>query len=161
MTQYGPFTEVISGTSKGWLTDEHRPIPDHFRRVLGLLDEEKWYTYSIWRGADPESIVGFRNPAGEPFVQAAGGADGITVEVRLLGPNGESRLYTIGRPEPADDSTTLIPISRTRAVRVRSNEVFTAHEAAEIFYTYYLTESVSEIYVLRELDVAQELSEER
>jgi hypothetical protein len=81
--------------------------------------------------------------------------------VRLLGPDGESRLCTIGRPERADDSTTLVPISGTRVVRVRSNEVFTADEAGEIFYTYYLTESVSEIYVLRELDVAQELSEER
>ncbi|KYJ98885.1 hypothetical protein [Microbacterium sp. CH1] len=60
-----------------------------------------------------------------------------------------------------DGTTTLIPISQTRAVRVFSNEVFTADEAAVIFYTYYLTDAVAQPYVLRELDLSQELSEER
>lgn len=94
-------------------------------------------------------------------MQAAGSAEAMTVEVRLPGPDGESRLYTIGRPEPADGTTILVPISDTRAVRVFSNEVFTANEAAVIFYPYYLTDVVSQPYVLRELDLAQELSEQR
>ncbi|NKF34623.1 hypothetical protein HER21_50300, partial [Pseudomonas sp. BGM005] len=51
--------------------------------------------------------------------------------------------------------------SDDRAVRVFSNEIFTADEAAVIFYTYYLTDAVSQPYVLRELDLSHELSEER
>ena len=94
-------------------------------------------------------------------MQAAGSADAMTVEVRLPGPDGASHLYTVGRPEPAEATTILIPISDDRAVRVFSNEVFTADEAAVIFYTYYLTDAVSQPYVLRELDLAQELSELR
>ena len=70
------------------------------------------------------------------------------------------RLYAVGRPGPAD-GTTLIPISQTRAVRVFANEVFAADEAAVIFYTYYLTDAVAQPYVLRELDLSQELSEQR
>lgn len=159
MTLYGPFTQVTSSGQKGWLTDDYRPIPDQLRRMLGLLDAKRRYTYIIWRGADPTSIVGFREPATDSFIQAAGSADGVTVEVRLPGPDGESHLYTVGRSERADGTTTLIPISHDRAVRVFSNEVFSADEAARIFYTYYLTDTVSEPYVFRELDLAQELSE--
>ncbi|WP_120494031.1 hypothetical protein [Microbacterium phyllosphaerae] len=161
MTFYGPFAQVASDGQKGWLTDDYRPISDQLRRMLGLLDSKQEYTYSIWRGADPTNIVGFREPANDYFIQAAGSADAMTVEVRLPGPDGEGHLYTVGRPESADGTTTLIPISDRRAVRVSSNEVFTADEAAVIFHTYYLTDAVSQPYVLRELDLSNELSEER
>ncbi|MBZ2196571.1 hypothetical protein [Occultella gossypii] len=129
--------------------------------MLGHLNGDERYTYSIWRGADPESIVGFRDHAGESLMQAAGTADAMTVEVRLPGPDGEGHLYAVSRPEPVDGTTILIPISDTRAVRVLSNGVFTADEAAVIFYTYYLTDIVSPPYVLRELDLTRELSAER
>ena len=161
MTLYGPFAQATSSGQTGWLTDEYRPIPDQLRRMLGLLGSEARYTYSIWRGADPTSIVGFRDSATDSFMQAAGSDEGVTVEVRLCGPDGDSHLYTVGRPDPADGTTTLIPISHDRAVRVFSNEVFTADEAAVIFYTYYLTDTVSQPFVLRELDLARELSELR
>ena len=161
MTKYGPYAEQHDGGGMSWLTDHYRPIPDHLQRILGMLDGVDRYTYSIWRGADPESIIGFREFADDSFIQAAGSAEGITVEVRLPGADGEGHLYTVGRPEPADGTTTLIPINDERAVRVFSNEVFTAGEAAAIFYTYYLTDTVTQPYVLRELDLSWELSERR
>lgn len=43
-------------------------------------------------------------------------------------------------------------------MEVSSNELFSADEAALIFYTYYLTGAVSQPYVLREMDLATELS---
>ena len=158
-----PFThgEQSPAGMQGWVTDGYRPIPDHLRLMLGHLDGDGKYTYSIWPGSDPSSTIGFRVPASDSLMQAAGSADAMTVEVRLPGPDGASHLYTVGRPEPADASTTLIPISHDRAVRVFSNEIFTADEAAVIFYTYYLTDAVAQPYVLRELDLSQELSEER
>ena len=145
----------------GWITENRRPVPDHLRLMLGRLNGVSEFTYSIWRGADPSSIIGFQKPLTDSFIQAAGSADQMTMEIRLPGPDGATHLYTVGRPEPADETTTLIPISPTRAVRVFSNEVFTADEAAVIFYTYYLTDTVSQPYVLRELDLSRELSEER
>lgn len=158
-----PFThgEQSPAGMQGWVTDGYRSIPDHLRLMLGHLNGDGKYTYIIWPGSDPSSTIGFRVPARDSFMQAAGSADAMTVEVRLPGPDGESHLYTVGRSEPADASTTLIPISDDRAVRVFSNEIFTADEAAVIFYTYYLTESVSQPYVLRELDLSRELSELR
>lgn len=128
--------------------------------MIGHLDGQEKFTYVIWRAPNPESIIVTPQDGGHGFIQAAGSADQMTVEVRLPAPDGETHLYTVGRPEPAD-GTTLIPISQTRAVRVFSNEVFTADEAAVIFYTYYLTDAVAQPYVLRELDLSQELSEQR
>ncbi len=145
----------------GFVTDGYRPIPDELRFKLALLDGSERYTYIIWRALNPEK--GFVTPHDmtDTFIQAAGSAEAMTVEVRILGPDGEHNLYTVGRPEVPDGTTTLIPINDKRAVRVFSNEVFAADEAAVIFYTYYLTDAVSQPYVLRELDLAQELSEER
>lgn len=158
-----PFTHGEQSPSgmQGWVTDGYRPIPDHLRLMLGHLNGGPKYTYIIWPGSDPSSTVGYRVPANDSFMQAAGSADRMTVEARLRGPDGETHLYTVGRPEPTDGATTLIPISDDRAVRVFSNEVFTADEAALIFYTYYLTDAVAQPYVLRELDLSHELSELR
>ncbi|MGO2521103.1 MAG: hypothetical protein ACTH8F_13350 [Microbacterium sp.] len=145
----------------GFVTDGYRPIPDQLRLMLGHLDGEEQYTYIIWRALNPGKGFVTPNDMTDSFMQAAGFSEGITVEVGIPGPDGERHLYTVGRPEPVDGTKTLIPISDTRAVRVSSNEVFTADEAAVIFYTYYLTDTVSQPYVLRELDLNQHLSEER
>lgn len=161
MTLYGPFVQAANDGRIGWLTDENRPIPDQLRRTLEWLDARKDYTYSIWRGADPTSITGYLEPADNSFMQAAGSADRMTVEVGMSGADGEHHLYTVGRPEPADGTTTLIPMSDDRAIRVFSNEIFTADEAAAVFYMFYLTDTVSQPYVLRELDLGQELTELR
>jgi hypothetical protein len=45
-------------------------------------------------------------------------------------------------------------VGEQSAVRVFPNEVFTADEAAAIFYTYYLTDAVAQPYQLRETDPA-------
>lgn len=161
MTLYGPFVQAANDGRIGWLADEYLSIPDRLRRTLEWLDARTNYTYEIWRGADPTDVDGFREPANDSFIQAAGSADAMTVEVRFPGPDGESHLYTVGKPEPADGTTTLIPMSDDRAIRVFSNEIFTADEAAAIFYMFYLTESVSKPYVLRELDLSRDLSELR
>jgi hypothetical protein len=129
--------------------------------MLGKLDGNALCTYSIWRGTNPESIIVTRRDAGETFIQAAGSAEALTVEVRLIGEDGEGRLFTVGKPQPADGPTVLLPISAERAVRVRSNEVFTAGEAAKIFADYYLTDAVAGTYTLRELDLSASQSERR
>ena len=71
----------------------------------------------------------------------------------------EKYTYSIWRTTAPGD--LHLPISDERAVRVFSNEVFTADEAAVIFSTYYLTDTVSQEYALRELDLTDELSEKR
>lgn len=158
---YGPFAEITPNGQTGWLHYHHDSASDYFRHVLGLIDGDGRYTYCMWRGSNPESIVVRRDDIGETFLQAAGSADAMTIEVRLLDTNNNGKLYTIGRQESASDAKQLIPMSDERAIEVFSNEVFTSDEAATIFNHYYLTETIPETYTLRELDLSQELSEER
>ena len=101
----------------GFVTDAYRPIRDELRFVLGRLDGTTKYAYTVWRAIPTDRDFVLPEDASSFFIQAAGSADQMTVEVRLPGPDGEPRLYTVGRAEPAD-GTTLIPISQTRAVRV-------------------------------------------
>lgn len=155
---YGPFAETTPRGQTGWIDDRRRTIPEHLRLMLGHLDGAGRYTYSIWRGRNPESIVVRRGDVGESFIQAAGSAEAMTVEVRMPDASAQGHLYTIGRGEvPAGDGV-LIPISDERAVRVSTNEVFAADEAAEIFEHFYRTDSVPDGFVLRELDLSQDQS---
>ncbi len=127
-------------------------MADHLLRMLQLLDGERRTTYSIWRIPPGE-----RNPtrAGETFIQAAGSAQAMTVEARVMASDGRSHLFTVGRQEPVEGEPTTIRINDRAQVTVFSNELFTAEEAAVIFLTFYLTDTVSQPYQLREIDLGE------
>ncbi len=126
MATYGPYAETKPSGQTGWVSGWRRPIPDHIRLMLGHSDGEESLTYTIWRAPNPESILVRRSDVGETIIQAAGSASGMTVEVRQFGDDGETHLYTVGKPQPAGEATVLVPISTERAVRVFENEIFTA-----------------------------------
>lgn len=135
-----------------------KTAPQYLRHVLGLLDGERRTTYSIWRlpepGGDPRRM-------GDTFIQAAGSAEKMAIEARVMTSDGTSHLYAVGRQEPHNGETTTVPISDKRMVRVFTNEIFTADEAAVIFMTFYLTDAVARPYQLREIDLSVPQSEER
>lgn len=65
--------------------------------------------------------------------------------------------YTLGKPraEQTGSPTEEIRWDEGRhSTLVYPNEVFTADEAADIFYAYFLTDAVPETLVLRELDLS-------
>lgn len=154
MPMYGPYAQTSPSGLTSWIDDRRRPIPDHLRMMLGHLDGEEAFTYVIWRAPNPESILVRRSDIGETFIQAAGSADGMTIEVRQFGDDGKTHLYTVGKPQPAGGSTVLLPISAERSVRVFENEIFTADEAAEIFAAFQGTDRVPDGFTLRELDLS-------
>lgn len=164
MTTYGPFAETTPRGQTGWIDERRRPISEHVRAVLGKLDGTSRFTYTVWRGSNPESIVVTHGDDAETFIQAAGSAEAMTVEVRLRGEDGDHHLYTIGRKQTAGagtDETVLVPIGPDRSVRVLLREIFTADEAAEIFAAFTRTDTVPEVYARRELDLSVAQSEPR
>lgn len=161
MATYGPYAETKPIGQTGWVSGRRRPIPDHIRLMPGHLDGEESLTYTIWRAPNSESILVRRSDVGESFIQAAGSASGMTVEVRQFGDDGETHLYTVGKPHPAGDTTVLLPISAERAVRVFENEIFTADEAAEIFTAFQGPDRVPDGFTLRELDLSVDQSVKR
>ncbi|WP_137726535.1 hypothetical protein [Prescottella subtropica] len=91
----------------------------------------------------------------EVYVQAAGSADAMSVEVRLL--VGDTyRLYVVGRPGARGREPDVeIPFHEGRhRLHVYTGEVFTADEAATIFFEWCRTGSVDpHRYQLREFDL--------
>jgi len=132
--------------------------PEYLRHLIGLMDGESRTTFSIWRLPEPG---GDPTKRGETFIQAAGSADKLAIEARVMTSDGTSHLFAVGRQEPHNGETTTVPISDKRMVRVFTNEIFTADEAAVIFMTFYLTDAVAQPYQLREIDLSVPQSEER
>ncbi|GAA3599104.1 hypothetical protein GCM10022198_24180 [Klugiella xanthotipulae] len=146
----------LDGVSRGPLIDTVRPYPDQIRYSLNRLDGSSAWSYSLWRtpeGADLLEDI----PLSETYMQCAGAAAAMTVEVRLETSEGVFRQYVVGKPlnEHAEAPTEVISWGQREQDRtqVYSNEVFTADEAAEVFYDYFLTDKVSGLYVLRELEL--------
>lgn len=145
-------------TMSGHVQPIVRPVDEYLHGILSRMDGEDRTTYSIWRlpepGGDPRRM-------GDTYIQAAGSAERLAIEARVMTFDGTSHLYAVGRPEPHNGETTTVPISDKRAVRVFTNEIFTADEAAAIFMDFYLTDAVPQQYSLREIDLSIPQSEER
>lgn len=145
-----------NGISRGPLIDTIRPYPDAIRYSLNRLNGSSSWAYSLWRapeGADLLEDI----PLSDTYIQCAGSADALTIEVRTVDDDGVAHQYTVGRAgdEPTGPPTEAIRWDDNRhSTAVHANEVFTADEAADVFYGYFLTDEVVEPYTLRELDLA-------
>jgi hypothetical protein len=112
-----------------------------------------WYSLSLWRL--PEGVPFDRVDLvawPREYVQAAGSADGMTVEVRRLGEPGQ-RHYVVGRAgrdTSAPPVEVVIPWNGCET-GAYSTEVFSAAEAAEVFTQYYDTGQVPDTFRLRPL----------
>ncbi|KQR48123.1 hypothetical protein ASF87_04140 [Microbacterium sp. Leaf161] len=146
----------INDSVRGALVDYVRPYPDQIRFSLNQMNGMSTWAWSLWRapeGADLlESI-----PLSGKYMQCAGAADALTIEVRRLDTDGTAHQYTIGKPDGdlSGAPTEVIHWDEGRhSTTVYPHEVFTADEAAVIFYTYFLTDMVSQPYELRDLHLS-------
>lgn len=139
--------------SRGPLIDSVRPYPDALRFALNRLNGSNFWAYSLWRApADADLLDDI--PVSDEYLQSAGTAQALTIEVRFLDDHGVAHQYTVGKAgaELTGEPTETIRWDEgRRSVKVYPHEVFTADEAAEVFYAYFLTDEVSGPYVLREL----------
>lgn len=90
-------------------------------------------------------------------MQCAGTAHALALEVRRIEADGTPRQYAIGKPggDRTGEPTEVIHYDDGRhSTTVYPHEVFTADEAAVIFYTYFLTDDVSQPYELRDLHLS-------
>ncbi|NQX14120.1 hypothetical protein HQQ80_21040 [Microbacteriaceae bacterium VKM Ac-2855] len=88
------------------------------------------------------------------FLQAAGSAEGMMVEVRKENPDGSDSLYKVARPLPEERlHTEAIDVTwNGRVESAPADEVFDATEAGDIFWYYYQHGAVPEKYELRVLE---------
>lgn len=121
------------------------------RRLNGA---ERWFLllYPLPAGKRYEEV---RNEATEQYVQAAGSAEAMVLDIRK--PGGQQWgadwvRYIIGHQHEGNPPLD-VPIELPRAAETISRpEVFEAEEAGDIFFTYYKTGDIPPGYVLRPVE---------
>lgn len=142
---------------RGALVEYFRPYPDQIRFSIHGLDGASSWGYSLWRAPEGADLLD-SIPTSSEYIQCAGTADALAIEVRHLDPDGTAHQYAVGKPgtvSTGEPTETIHYDDGRHSVTVHPNEVFTADEAAVVFYTYFLTDKVSQPYTLRELDLTQ------
>lgn len=145
--------EQLNGTSRGPLVDSIRPYADQIRFALGRMNGSSVWAYSLWRAAEDANLLE-EIPFSDRYIQSAGSADAMTVEVRELDDHGDLRQYVVGRPTQVESPSPTAVISWDSgrySTTVFPHEVFAADEAAKIFYEYFRTDEVPPTYTPREL----------
>ena len=146
-----------NGYMRGALIDTVLPYPDKIRHSLNRLNGTSSWGYSLWRapeGANLRQDI----PLSDVYLQSAGTAEALTIETRVLGEDGEFYQYTVGKKvavESGSPSEVITWDDGRYSTTVYPHEVFTADEAAEVFYEYFLTDTVSDAYTLRELNLTK------
>lgn len=157
-------THVVqtNGSGRGPLIDTIRPYPEAIRFSLNRMNGTSSWAYGLWRAPAGTDLLE-ELPFTEEYLQCAGSAEALTIEVRILDPDGTAHQYTVGKPDgdsTAEPKEVIRWDSDRSGTTVHPHEVFTADEAADIFYAYFLTDRVAPPYVLRELDLTWPPTEE-
>lgn len=144
-----------NGRSHTELVDWFLPFPEQLHRLLSLLDGADNSTLSLWAMPPGERLSDFNPETYESgYLQSAGSASGMSVEVRYLEDDGNWRQYAVGKPGGSYVGGPAEHIAYgTYTVDVYDNEVFTADEAAPVYEAYRATGRVPQEYLLRRLDV--------
>lgn len=132
---------------------------DKFARPLGRFDGLTRSTLTVTKVPEGRYYEDLsedeKTQMEQAYIQAAGSADAMSVEVRRL--EGDTyRLYVVGRPGARAGGPDIeIPFHEGRhRLHVYADEVFTADDAATIFLEWCQTESVDpHQYQLREFDL--------
>ncbi len=143
----------VNGTTRGALVDYVRPYPEQIRFSLGQLNGSSFWAWSLWRAPEGADLLD-SIPFSEEYMQCAGTAEALAVEVRRVEADGTPHQYAIGKPggDRTGEPTEVIHYDDGRhSTTIYPHEVFTADEAAVVFYTYFLTNEVSHPYELRDL----------
>lgn len=134
--------------------------PEHpeevFRRPLARLDGTTRFSVVLSRLALNKPSEGKQraDPDDQHFIQAAGNADKMTLEIRKGVEGGGTQLFTIGHAyeekRRAEPPTVVVQAGKNSA-KVYEHELFESSEAADLFFHYYKNDDIPRGYALREL----------
>ena len=149
-------THVLSknGVSHTEIPNDKR-IEFVIRRAPTLMDGSERFAISLSRLPEGKRLRDDL-PASwaDLFLQAAGSAEAMMVEVRKENPDGSDSLYRLARPLPVSEQFSgMVDIAwNGRVDSVPAEEAFDAAEAGDIFWYYYQHGVVPEEYELRFLE---------
>ncbi|MDR2114021.1 MAG: hypothetical protein LBO75_01945 [Bifidobacteriaceae bacterium] len=127
-------------------------VEEVIRRAPTLMDGVEEYAISLSRLPEGMRLRDELPPLWDClFLQAAGSAEAMMVEVRKKNPDGSDSLYKLARPLPeGEPSKGTVDIAwANRVDAIPAEEAFDAAEAGDIFWHYYQHNQVPNKYQLR------------
>jgi len=136
------FVFTSNGGEMTWdLDDDFRPYDDQIHRTLSLLGDGK-STLLFW--ALPEGDDALMNSDAEPtdaeeYLQCAGTAEQMTIEIQRREPDGVLRHYIVGRtpPVPGEPELEVFWADGEFHTTITESEAFDADSAAPVFQYYF------------------------
>lgn len=137
-----------------WFSSPSNDKGDDVGAILHRMDGAKFYSLLLWK-LPPGKILYDVSPDKDAneYIQCAGSANGMTVEVRRS-KGDKYEHFVVGR-SPDGENPGKKETIHWEAVDtvVAPNEVFSADEATELFLSYYRMGWVPSKYVLRLLSI--------
>ncbi|MDT5095658.1 MAG: hypothetical protein QOH60_5021 [Mycobacterium sp.] len=135
--------------SSGWMSNFTEEIPGQLAAIINRLGDGEYEYYLIYplpADAEYDEVV---HPT--EWLQTAGSAERLTVEIKRLDDDGVHRLYTVGRADAANESNASEAVRRGDVeYAVRPSEVLTAADALTLFQHYYDHHEIPQGWHLRE-----------
>ncbi|MCI2959207.1 hypothetical protein MN032_16075 [Agromyces atrinae] len=146
---------TFNNRSSGELLDDIRPHRDQIRRELGLLDGQDEFSWSLWKLPDDVEFPDVDLSVWpREYMQSAGSADRMVIEMRVFDADSEPHQLSIGRGGSREEDPAEPVVYGSYTLRVHPDEIFTADEATEVYYSYFQTGDIPAGFVTRELDIS-------
>ena len=135
MTEFVLRTNASSSSAFPHPTED----PDEkLRGAFGRMDGDRLFTFLLWELPDGRSFErGLRGLEPLVFIQCAGSADALTVEVREPGTEGGYVLSTVGRADEEPGPQDVQIEWRGNTALVCRNERWNSDHAAALFLAYW------------------------
>ncbi|NYD66374.1 hypothetical protein [Agromyces atrinae] len=150
----------MNGRRHGELVDYFRSYPDQILATLSNMDGDSFFAWQLWelpegaRHHDVDVVTLDQRT----YIQCAGSADAMSVEVRAFDDDGVPHQLIVGRPGSREGEPGVAITFAENTLHVYELEVFNATEAAGIFYQYFLDGTIPAQYVTREFDMTRPTS---
>lgn len=150
--------EMINGSRRGVLLERDGSYQEQLRFRLNQMNGASHWAYCVWY------VTGELDPLNpktwdegqDEYIQCAGSAEAMTVEIRIIDEDGAVRHYVIGKAvkELTGQPTEVITWDNGRfSTKVFPHEVLTVDEATAIFYQCAFENGITGPYVAREIKV--------
>ena len=123
-----------------------------FFQALKNMNGSSFFAYCLWPYPEELDFEEADYSSSEEYLQCAGSAGALTVELRVVEDGGGHVHCVVGREPLSGECDVVIPYDEF-SVKVYPSEVFTAEQAAPLFDQYLKTTTIPEGYHLRQIDL--------
>lgn len=148
----------VLSTNGSSMTSFPRHREDAAEQLAGSfarMDGDRLFAFILWAipgdaTFDDGGKVVLESPT---YIQCAGRAEAMTVEMREMADNGQLRHYVLGRSAQAPGDRDVTISWRSASTRVYQNEKWTSDDAAGLFISYWKTGTVPPDVHRRQINV--------